>query len=326
MFRGRFGNFRSVLVNILLIILGLLIPILLLEAKIRFDFYRKHGLPLTSSLRSAWTAPLGWEGKEHVINGETTNTILVLGDSFTDGLGVESAKMWFAYLKERSPSARIIAYGGAGYSTLQELMILERYIEKGLKPSLIILQLCSNDITNNYLPLEKKSFSQRPPAPRPYFEKGLIQMHYPRENAWILLPLVGNSRVAERYNNVWDNMVGEKARQGKIVSVEQEILKRGLDLPEFKEGVAVTKALIEKIRERAGSVPLVMLLVDDLEPQTTVYKEIAKDLGLPLVTPSQLRTIPSSGRQADGVHLNEEGNKILGDSFVKSIRLLRLPQ
>jgi alkylation response protein AidB-like acyl-CoA dehydrogenase len=54
-------------------------------------------------------------------------------------------------------SLAVQVYGGHGYGTLQEYLVIDKYIDE-IKPDLILLQVCSNDFTNN-LENEAKSSS-----------------------------------------------------------------------------------------------------------------------------------------------------------------------
>jgi hypothetical protein len=53
----------------------------------------------------------------------------------------------------RALGAESFAYGVMGYGTLQQYMILDRYLDE-IQPGLIILQMCSNDLINNSLSVE----------------------------------------------------------------------------------------------------------------------------------------------------------------------------
>jgi hypothetical protein len=152
----------------LLVLCGISCALLLVEGARRIDNRVRRGIPFFTNPRSLWDDRRGWVGREHVIGPTSSNPILVLGDSFTEGLTVSSESMWFAYLQREHPETQLIAYGGLGYGTLQELIVLEDYLKGGMHPSLVVVQLCSNDIINNYYPLEVSSYAQRPPAPRPY--------------------------------------------------------------------------------------------------------------------------------------------------------------
>ena len=269
---------------------------------------------------SLWDAKLGWRGKEHIIAGDGSGPILVIGDSFTEGLGVPSEKMWFAYLKKKFPEKKIIAYGGLAYGTLQELMILEEYLAAGLKPALVILQLCSNDIVNNYYPLEKESYLQRTPAPRPYLEGDQISIRLARRSSSFIYPLVAYSRFFDRYNTKWENLMAKWASQGKINSIEFEIEKKGLKLPGFRQAAKVTGRIMARMKALLGDTPMVLMLVNDAKPYTKIYKRIAKKNHMPLIIPEKHTEIASAARLQDGAHLNILGNRLIGETLINRIK------
>jgi lysophospholipase L1-like esterase len=301
----------------LFVSVAVVLPCLTLEIGLRLEHWYRSNIPLSTNPRDRWDSTLGWLGKEHRIGAEDASPILVLGDSFTDGLGVASAEMWFSSLRERFPQTPIIAYGGMGYGTLQELMVLKNYKAAGVVPSKIILQLCSNDIINNYYLLERESYLQRAPGPRPYLENGDITIRFPRANGWILFPIISISHLAHHYSVQWDTKLALDAQNHKITTVEYVIQRQGFSYPPFRQAVATTSELLTQFKKEAGDIPVIFMLVDDNEPYSAALKGISRNLKVPLFIPQHNNLIPSTGRLADGVHLNEVGNKVLGQTFVR---------
>jgi len=163
------ATYKHLLTRLALIALGILCSLLLLEVALRIHHLIGKGTPLTLNPRDIWDNSLGhnslgWLGKEHRFEPLSSSPILVIGDSFTEGLGIAQEDMWFAALAAQYADRGLIAYGGLGYGTLQQLRVLKRYKAQGITPSLVVLQLCSNDILNNHFDLERKSLLQRPPG------------------------------------------------------------------------------------------------------------------------------------------------------------------
>lgn len=300
-----------------LILFGILLPFFILEVALRIEQLVSKDVPFFTNPRDRWDPSLGWLGKEHTLGPQSRNQILVLGDSFTEGLGIKSSDMWFASLQEIYPESRITAYGGLGYSTLQELLVLKSYQAKGLKPSLIVLQMCSNDLMNNYYPLEKLTYLQRAPGPRPYLENGLIETRFPRSYDWILYPLISFSRFAYRSNTKWETRLAQMAGEKKIETVEYEIQKVGFTFPLFREAVTITNSLIKEFKEQVGAGKLLLMLIDDLEPYSAAITTIAKKQSIPLVIPVRRSPVSEKDRLRDGTHLNETGNRLVGESLVQ---------
>jgi lysophospholipase L1-like esterase len=308
--------------RLILIIFGVVLACFLIEAGSRGEQYLRKGVPLLKNPNSEWDNELGWKGKEHIIKGETsTSPILVLGDSFTDGLGIPSEDMWFAKLKEISKGQDIIAYGGMGYGNLQELLVLKNYLAKGLKPSAIYLQLCTNDIINNSFELEKNSYLQRAPAPRPYLEDGQINLRFPRHYVWLMSPLLSYSRVVLHYNFKWEMNLGSLASERKINSIEYDIQKNGFNFPAFRSAISTTDTILSLIKEAAAKIPLYFVVVDNIEPNLSALKTSIRKKNIPLVVAPEIQPFLPTDRLEDGTHLNKEGNKKLGESVIKGLNL-----
>jgi hypothetical protein len=96
--------------------------------------------------------------------------ILVLGDSFTWGVGVENDETFSAVLERLDPRLEVINTGTNGYGTSQQLRLLE---EEGLAldPDIVIVGSFWNDVANSYKrtppasALEGNALRYTPPAP-----------------------------------------------------------------------------------------------------------------------------------------------------------------
>jgi len=94
--------------------------------------------------------------------------VLFIGDSYTHAVEVSRTKTYYEILATYLPF-ECFAYGAAGYGTLQEYLLLEKYMNI-IDPDNIILQLCSNDIIDNYSAMEKIS-TYKVGKKRPYLNK-----------------------------------------------------------------------------------------------------------------------------------------------------------
>ena len=90
----------------------------------------------------------GFRGSEVAYERSDKPRIVVLGDSFVWGFGVEESEMFTSVLKTLVPDVEIVNLGVNAYSTDQELLL---YVEEGRKYSadLIILVVSDNDFTDN---------------------------------------------------------------------------------------------------------------------------------------------------------------------------------
>ena len=108
---------KSVFQNIFLVFFSTLLCFLMLEVGLRLWQQRK-GTPFFRTSNEFADATLGWKGKEvHIPSLSNGKKILVLGDSFTDGLGVPDDKLYFALLAKKF-DAEVLAYGGKGFGNL----------------------------------------------------------------------------------------------------------------------------------------------------------------------------------------------------------------
>ena len=70
--------------------------------------------------------------------------------------------------------------GRCGYGSLQEFMILGRYLDE-ISPDIVLWQFCSNDFINNYHELESVSFSNNNQMTRPYYKNSDIEWLFPKK-------------------------------------------------------------------------------------------------------------------------------------------------
>ncbi len=79
---------------------------------------------------------------------KTKKRIAFLGDSFVWGYDVEYGERFTEYLQKKLPDWEIINMGVSGYSTDQELILLERWFDF-FKPDIVFLVICDNDQPGN---------------------------------------------------------------------------------------------------------------------------------------------------------------------------------
>ena len=88
----------------------------------------------------------GFRGQEfkYEENKEEQYTIVGLGDSFTFGYGVKEDEVFLNKIITEDKKVNVFNLGVPGYSTREEALMLEKYIEK-IKPDLVILGFDVND-------------------------------------------------------------------------------------------------------------------------------------------------------------------------------------
>ena len=74
--------------------------------------------------------------------------MVFLGDSFVWGYDVEYGERFTELLQERLPDWEIINMGISGYSTDQELLLIEKWFDN-YKPDIVFVIVCDNDSLGN---------------------------------------------------------------------------------------------------------------------------------------------------------------------------------
>jgi hypothetical protein len=237
--------------------------------------------------------------------------MLVLGDSYTEAVEVSNDRTYFAVMKGKL-NAEVFAYGAGGYGTLQELMVLDRYLER-IRPRLIVWQFMTNDYINNSLELERGSRINNNGAVRPYLIDGRVEYVMPR--AWPLLRRwMSEWRLGEFLLSRVDRLMA------RLPTVEQRIAAEGMEHAGFRRSMAITSELLGRVKERAGRIPVILFCADGREPFFTATKRIAAERGIAFVgeVAEGLRAAEARHvevRSADGEHWNEEGHRIAGEAL-----------
>ena len=183
--------------------------------------------------------------------------IFVLGDSFTEAATVSDGETYYERLRRARPDVEIFAIGAGGYGTLQEYLLLDRWVD-AIRPDLILLQAHPNDVVNNSHALESRSTTDNNQMTRPYWEDGRVVSRFPENAAWGPLYNLARHSYLLRLVNV--NVVFLRARSPG--SVERTATR---DDPDVRQATNTTVELLTMMRERAG-VPVAVFSVRPEEP------------------------------------------------------------
>ena len=244
--------------------------------------------------------------------------ILFIGDSFTGDPNMSDKDSYYENVG-RLLDAEIFAYGSGGYGTLQELMILNKYL-KIINPDIFVLQFCENDYENNSYNLEGESIVRNQKNFRPYLKDGKIV--YRQGVAQLYRFFYKFSRIFRRLDgmiqhlqfNVYNGYsppadVAEKNNRAQLkIEAEQitmELLKEmAILIPENKKKFLFDPSLNYQrkwinLAESAGftALPKIALAVEEAEKSGAIV------------------------RVADGSHWNPLGQKIAGIQLAKDIKL-----
>lgn len=208
---------------------------------------------------------LGFRGPEVAPEKEPGKLrVLVLGDSFTYGIGVADGETFSARLEALDPRYEVLNTGVNGYGTAQELLLL-RDQGLALRPDVVVVVFFWNDVGNNYV----RAF------PRFRLSDGALiwpepmaieneQPEAPKRRGWL--------RHSYLYRFVSDRL--------KIVGYRLKLLFGvPLETPDFVEGTEreaawqLTGALLREIRDQAarvGARTLVVAMPDQVQVETDV--------------------------------------------------------
>jgi len=227
---------------------------------------------------------------------------LVLGDSFTQAVGVPDGSVYYDVVARRLGLA-IVALGVNGYGTVQELMAARLTVRDIPEPEGILIQLADNDAINNSFVLERKSFSNNNLLPRPYLDDaGGIQIRDPRR---IHERLVLGRELTRRF------LAGHAPTvESAIEAGEAEALALyHRELPHTARALGLLRQLFPSSRAVAFNVQGSDSRIGrDLE-------RLAREAGFDYIDIGPLFSERARQRvvfQADGAHWNEAGHTIAG--------------
>lgn len=242
--------------------------------------------------------------------------LMVIGDSYTHAPHISDDKTYYNIISRKIP-IEVFAYGSNGYGTLQEFMVIDKYIDT-IKPDFIIIQLCSNDFIDNSYELDRQSTRCLQGMPRPYLLGNHIVIKNPRNCPWLWNFATRYSRFLY-YLLVTIERVKEKF--GSSVSIEDEIIKEGRDHKGFKKAAIITQELLSMIRKRSAQKRVFAFCVDSYSPCYVKFRDISKESGIELIdgVPQAIRKMEEKGMKAtiDGWHWNELGHRICAEVLVE---------
>ncbi|MCU0345747.1 MAG: SGNH/GDSL hydrolase family protein, partial [Saprospiraceae bacterium] len=215
--------------------------------------------------------------------GDTASTkpkVLFLGDSYTASIEASNEHTFYNILAD-SLDFEVFAYGHAGFGTLQEYLVLDKWVDR-IKPDLVVWETCSNDFIDNHAPLEIAcgyKVGQR----RPYLaEDGSI--YYTLAKSWRQRSLF-LSWLKDRWDGVKQNLFKEEKRVG-----EYYVATDKRNYPPYDEAVKTTERIVAMIRKRLPETTKLMAFSADIyEPQMSEMKRIFEANGATyLVEPARL--------------------------------------
>lgn len=242
--------------------------------------------------------------------------VFVIGDSYTHGYTVSDGKAYYDVIKRSAEDVELFVYGCGGYGTLQEYMILDKFVDE-IKPDLILWQFACNDLINNDWELESASYINNKHIIRPYLIGDQIEYKFPTQDYGWLYNLTQHSMLLQ----VLDVRLNTLKTMNRG-TIEQTILPND---PRMVKSRATTGKLLDMVVKRAGKIPVVAFCVDRQPYADDAFAEICRARKIPYVdeVPWAVEHARNSGTKVDVMpidfHWNEEGHKIAGQTLAMAL-------
>lgn len=240
----------------------------------------------------------------------TRKKLLVIGDSQTLSVKVSDGDTYQEYIAKEG-DFELFAYGGGGYGSLQEYMILDRYYDE-IKPDIVLWQFCSNDLHNNLFELESSSWKRNNHMIRPYLVEGEIVYLYPHPS-WVYRNIFRHSKLIKL---IGVNINAIFWHHGS----EQEVLDKSNWM--IQKSINVTSAIMSRVREKAKQSKVFAFSACSRHypkiNMDNLFSDIAETNKLIYIhgITAAINTAQGKGVRVNGLpedaHWNAEGNKIAG--------------
>ncbi len=245
--------------------------------------------------------------------------LLVIGDSFTHATAVSDNKTYYALAGEML-GMEVFAYGAGGYGTLQEYLILDRYVDE-IKPDLILWQFCINDFINNDNALEQASLLNNNGLTRPYWVNGSVAHLSPKPRGKQLREWINHH---SRFLYFIVSRIDRLRAVTTTASVETFIEAEGSGHGGFRHAVEVTDELMGRVRARVGTTPIVAFSCANVAPYSDGLALISAHYGIEYWNdvPDMVRQALDRGDdvQASDEHWNEQGHQLVASMLVKHMK------
>lgn len=243
--------------------------------------------------------------------------VFFLGDSYVQSVEVSDDKTFYRHIKD-SLDVEVFAYGMSGFGTLQEYLVLEKFVET-IQPDILVVQTCSNDFLDNHAPLEQASnYRVSVGKRRPYLDKtGSMYYHDPKPS-WENVQLYSKflAILMKRWNNVQQNTALTEP-------AEKIIVEQGRKYELYDYAVDVTEQLFQKIADKAGSnTKIIIYDADHYQPYVDEYQRISTMINAdftnaPAQALVQTETNGTTVRSSDGYHWNETGHQVVSNAMIE---------
>lgn len=257
--------------------------------------------------------------KEYGNPNSNKKKVFFIGDSYTACIEVSNEKSFYNLIKD-SLDIEVFAYGHAGFSTLQQFMVFEKYLPI-IQPDLVVWQTCSNDFIDNYAPLEFES-AYKVGERRPYImANGNIEYYRP---VTMMKTLAEYSSFMRFLDEKWQNVSYEYLEKDKKVA-EHWIINKNRDYEPYAQSIKLTNIIFDKIKATLPEkTKLVGFSADIFEPQAGEFKNIFNKHGFeysmkPAALVNEAKYFGKIVHSIDLYHWNERGHELIANGLIELI-------
>jgi lysophospholipase L1-like esterase len=276
--------------------------------------FAAHGFDTTVRINS-----LGYRGPERsYARPAGTRRVVVLGDSFVWGFGVEQEALFTTVLERRlAPGVEVLNLGVSGYSTDQELLVYRNEGQR-YRPDVVVLVVASNDVADNARPVAYVVYG------KPLFTLtgdalALTNSPVPRRPLWerLVFSLARQSYVLNQVNRL------RESRSLGAALDAQPAAAAPAQRPPFPhtEAEKLTVRLISEIRrevEQSGAAFLVVL-VEDIYAGEHFPRHLAA-LGMDVVSlDDHITPGDTATHLPEDFHWNEQGHALVAEALAPRI-------
>lgn len=246
--------------------------------------------------------------------------VMFIGDSYTASVEVSNETTFYNLIAD-SLDIEVFAYGHAGFGTLQEFMILDKWLDR-IAPDLIVWQVCSNDFIDNYAQLEIEA-GYKVGEKRPYLTPSGEVVYKCPKSGWqkVTDKIKFYDWLTMRVTASVANVRGEEAK-----TAEYYITTKKREYPKFDAAVGISEMIAARIATRVGSTPVLGFSADSYQPQLNEWTRIFTENGFDFEH-AQLHALNFARYEnglaihaADGYHWNEEGHRVVARSLTSVLQ------
>lgn len=222
----------------------------------------------------------GFRDKEYqLIKGKGIKRVIVLGDSFTWGWGVEQEEIFCEVAEREMENTEFINLGQNAYGTAQELLILKKH---GLKfaPDLIVVAFYNNDLYENYgvnksvrIPYFSLEDGKLKLTHRPQPQSTTEKIKTKLKNHFLLYHLV-NHRLALLKMQRKKYVEKQRKKYAERYGISGYFFKD--DSEEIINAWSITEALLKEINDLSNKRLLIMYIPTRLQVEDDTYQEALK--------------------------------------------------